>query len=555
MQTIEQWLDIANPYVGGLWFSILLLCTGLFFTIQLGFPQLRLLGRAMRELVSGGRTARGDGDINSFQALTAALSGTIGTGNLAGVALAIFLGGPAALFWMWITALLGMATKMVEVTLAHKYRIRQQDGYIAGGAMYLLERKLNMKWLAVVFAISAIIAVISTGCVIQSNSIAESIEHSFGLDKTLSGGILAALTILVIIGGIKSIVRITQVFAPSMALLFVLGSLVVIVNNYENILPSLYAIIGDVFTGSAAVGGFLGGSVVYAINKGVERGLFSNEAGMGSAPIAHATAQTEHPVDEGIIALLEPFIDTLVICTLTGLVILSSGAWAQKYQTEFELTGIRYISGEYSDARPDDQHELGRWLTGQQSNVQMFSGRLQVEEGALVVDMENPVTVIHSRSIAENMRFSMAGTAYTGDFRVSDGRMKSNRAFKVTGLSRVHSVDLTIQAFSTGLGALAPYFITLVLIMFAFSTMITWSYYGDRAVGYLIDRPLAHLIWRMVFCAAVYWGAVADTSLLWKLTVIAQILMTLPNLIAILLLRRDMRETLDEYREIRQISA
>src|SRR5690606_39198195 len=247
--------------------------------------------------------------------------------NIGGVALAIFLGGPAALFWMWITAFLGMTTKFVEVTLSHKYRVKTEDGTMAGGPMYYMDRRLNMKWLAVIFAIATIISSFGTGNMPQINNIAQSMEMSFGFDPMLVGGILSILLALVIIGGITRIAAVTSKIVPIMGALYIIGSLSVIFFNVDQIGPSFVAIFTYAFTGSAATGGFLGATFAYAFNRGVNRGLFSNEAGQGSAPIAHASAKADEPVSEGMVSILEPFIDTIIICTLTGLVILSSGVW------------------------------------------------------------------------------------------------------------------------------------------------------------------------------------------------------------------------------------
>ena len=235
------------------------------------------------------------GDTSHFQALSTALSGTVGTGNIGGVALAIFLGGPAAIFWMWMTAFLGMTTKFVEVTLSHKYRVKTEDGTMAGGPMYYMDRRLNMKWLAVIFAIATIVSSFGTGNMPQINNIAQSMEQTFSIDPVWTGAILSILLAMVIIGGIKRIAAVTSKIVPIMGIVYVIGSLSVIFFNIDNIGSSFVSIFTDAFTGSAAAGGFLGASFAYAFNRGVNRGLFSNEAGQGSAPIAHASAKAKDP--------------------------------------------------------------------------------------------------------------------------------------------------------------------------------------------------------------------------------------------------------------------
>ena len=340
MQEINEFLILIDQYLGSSWWFVpLLLGTGIFFTVYLGFPQVRYFSFALK-VVRGRFDKKSDqGDTSHFQALTTALSGTVGTGNIAGVAFAIHLGGPAALFWMLATAMVGMTTKFVEVTLSHKYREKISDGTMSGGPMYfmknanflLLGKKIDMKWVGILFAFATVLSSFGTGSLPQINSISNSIYSSFGIDKMLTGGILAILLGVVIIGGIKRIAKITERLVPFMAVVYVIGAFSVILFNLENIVPSFISIFSEVFTGSAAVGGFLGASVSFAISRGVNRGLYSNEAGQGSAPIAHASAKTNEPVSEGLVAILEPFIDTIIICTITGLVLLSSGVWNEKH--------------------------------------------------------------------------------------------------------------------------------------------------------------------------------------------------------------------------------
>ena len=331
LQALNTWLATIDGYIGGsAWFVYLLLGTGLFFTLYLGFPQIRYFRHAWK--IVGGRYDEADakGDTTHFQSLATALSGTVGTGNIAGVAFAIHLGGPAALFWMLVTAVLGMTTKFVEVTLSHKYREFAEDGTASGGPMYYMKNKLGMKWMAVLFAIATIISSFGTGNMPQVNSIASSLRSTFGIEPWLTGAVLSVLLALIILGGIQRIAATTSKLVPAMALIYFIGVLSVILYNYQNILPALQSIFSDVFRGSSAMGGFLGASMAYAFNRGVNRGLFSNEAGQGSAPIAHAAARSKHPASEGMVAILEPFIDTVVICTLTGLALLTSGCLARK---------------------------------------------------------------------------------------------------------------------------------------------------------------------------------------------------------------------------------
>ncbi len=383
MNKLNDILSLIDSYIGGSqWFVFLLLGTGIFFTIYLKFPQFRYLKHSLR-IVRGKFDREGDqGDTSHFQALTTALSGTVGTGNIAGVALAIHLGGPAALFWMLVTAALGMTTKFVEVTLSHKYREKAQDGSVAGGPMYYMKNRLNLKWLAAIFAVATVLSSFGTGNLPQINSISNSLFETFGVNHMLTGGILAVLLGFVIIGGIKRIAKVTSRLVPVMALVYFIGAIAVILYNYENIIPSLEAIFGDVFTGTAAAGGFLGGSIAFAFNRGVNRGLFSNEAGQGSAPIAHAAARAHEPVSEGLVALLEPFIDTIIICTLTGLVLLSSGVWTEKLENTFQEADLVVLNGTYSENNKQDVDELHNYLVGK-TELPLFTGNLTVSNGII----------------------------------------------------------------------------------------------------------------------------------------------------------------------------
>ncbi|WP_345547915.1 amino acid carrier protein [Microbulbifer aestuariivivens] len=526
------------------WFPYLLLGVGVFFTLYLGFPQLRYFGHAIK-ILQGKYDKPGDpGDTSHFQALSTALSGTVGTGNIGGVGLAIFLGGPAALFWMWVTAFLGMTTKFVEVTLSHKYRIKAADGYYAGGPMFYMERRLNMKWLAVMFAIATVICSFGTGSLPQVNNIAQAMHDTFGINKALTGGVLAILLGLVIIGGISRIAKVTSTIVPVMAVIYVIGALAVILYNYENIIPSFVAVFSDAFNGSSAVGGFLGASFAYAFNRGVNRGLFSNEAGQGSAPIAHAAARADEPVSEGMVSLLEPFIDTIIICTLTGLVILSSGAWTEKHMNRFERADLVALAGDYTDENPEHVAQLFNFLSGGESKIERFTGTIVVADGRAL--NEDEYTLINARSVAEDVVYRVAGDDFSGTLKVVDGRFL-NEDINIWGNSLVHSVALTNIAFQRGFfGDYGSLIVTLGILMFAFSTAIAWSYYGDRSMIYLFG-PKSVMPYRLVYVVAFFWAAIEDTTVIWNLSAVAIVIMTLPNLFGITILAREMKDTVKEY--------
>ncbi|QGY42938.1 amino acid carrier protein [Maribellus comscasis] len=543
MNKLNDILSLIDGYIGGSqWFVFLLLGTGIFFTIYLKFPQFRYLKHSIR-IVRGKFDKEGDkGDTSHFQALTTALSGTVGTGNIAGVALAIHLGGPAALFWMLVTAALGMTTKFVEVTLSHKYRETAADGSIAGGPMYYMKNRLNLKWLAVIFAIATILSSFGTGNLPQINSISNSLFETFGINHMLTGGVLAVLLGFVIIGGIKRIASVTSRLVPIMALIYFVGAIAVIIYNYENIVPSLVSIFGDVFTGSAAAGGFLGGSIAFAFNRGVNRGLFSNEAGQGSAPIAHAAARAHEPVSEGLVALLEPFIDTIIICTITGLVLLSSGVWTEKMENTFQETDMVVLDGTYSEGNKEDVQQLHNYLVGK-ADLPLFTGTLNVTNGII----ENQPTVLHARSVAEEIKVWMNDQPYTGKIEFDEGNIASGQGVTLTGKSLMHSAPLTTVAFTRSwFGDYGKYIVSIGLLMFAFSTAISWSYYGDRAVTYLWGSNKV-IYYHIIYVIGFFLASFTDTTIIWTLSGITIALMTIPNLFGILSLAKEMKREVKSF--------
>jgi AGCS family alanine or glycine:cation symporter len=547
LESVANILLTLDSFLGSSWwFPYVLLGTGLFFTIYLKFPQIRYFKHAT-QVVSGKFDKGGEpGDTSHFQALTTALSGTVGTGNISGVALAIFVGGPAAVFWMWATAFFGMTTKFVEVTLSHKYRVQTEDGTMAGGPMYYMDRRLNMKWLAVAFAIATVLSSFGTGNLPQVNGIASSMEATFGFNPMYVGGILAVLLALVILGGIKRIAAVTSKIVPIMALIYLVGALAVIFANIGNIGPAFVSIIGDVFTGSAAAGGFLGAGMAAAFSRGVNRGLFSNEAGQGSAPIAHAAAKTEEPVSEGMVSILEPFIDTIIICTITGLVILSSGVWTEKFDNEFDRSDMTIVAGAYLESNEQDHANVASFVVGGEGHgVELYNGEIRVVSGKA---LNRDFTVINSRSFAEDVTYKLSSEddLYTGSLKVVDGAIEKENIV-VSGKSLLHSAKLTTKAFTRGFfGESGQYIVSIGLLLFAFSTAISWSYYGDRAMTYLLG-PRSVMPYRVFYVAGFFWASFADTTLVWYLSYVAIVVMTLPNLFGILLLRKEMKETVDEY--------
>jgi len=561
MQKVNEFLLFLNDYLGGhAWFVYLLLGTGVFFTLYLGLPQIRYFGHAIRIVKGKFDRAEDIGDTSHFQALTTALSGTVGTGNIAGVALAIHLGGPAALFWMLVTAMLGMTTKFVEVTISHKYRDILPDGSISGGPMYYMKKRMNITTrkgkiiktgavLGAFFAFATILSSFGTGSLPQINSISESMFTSFGINHTLTGGVLAILLGLVIIGGIKRIAKVTSTLVPMMALIYVVGAILVIATNYQNILPSLGSIFTDAFTGSAAVGGFLGAGFAFTFNKGVNRGLFSNEAGQGSAPIAHSAAKAQEPVSEGMVAILEPFIDTIIICTITGLVLLSSGVWNEKIDNRFQQADLQIVEGSYMEENENDRVLMARVFSND-TTLALFTGSLQVEEGTVVSD---GVTIIHAESFAEEVVVTRGKEKYTGPIPVTEGVVQFSELAEesepvyFTGRSLIHSAALTTEAFKRSwMGDWGQYIVSIGLLLFAFSTAISWSYYGGRAVTYLFGTRYV-IVYRMIYVVGFFLASFTDTTIVWNLSYITIAIMTIPNLFGLLVLRKDIKRTIGKY--------
>jgi AGCS family alanine or glycine:cation symporter len=547
LDAVNDFLIYIDSFLGSaIWFPTLLLATGIFFTLYLGFPQIRYFKHAIGVTTGKFDKDGARGDTSHFQALATALSGTVGTGNIGGVALALHLGGPAALFWMWMTAFFGMTSKFVEVTLSHKYRNETADGTMAGGPMYYMEKGLNAKWLAIVFAIATVLSSFGTGNLPQINSIASGLESTFDLDPWITASVLSILLALVIIGGISRIAKVAATIVPTMAVIYLIGAFAVIIPNIGNIVPSFLSIFSNAFSGSAAVGGFLGASFAYAFDRGVNRGLYSNEAGQGSAPIAHAAARTDEPADEGMVSILEPFIDTIVICTITGLVILSSGVWMEKFENEFQRADMSFVSGSFTEGNAEDVSSLFAYLSGEESEAQIYSGTITLNNG--VPQNADAFTLIAARSVAENTIYSRDDSPISGTVNVVDGQLE-DLTVVVTGDSLLHSVPLTTRAFTRGLfGDFGQYIVSIGLMLFAFSTAIAWSYYGDRAMTYLFGTKSV-LPYRIVYVLGFFTAALADTTVVWNISLITIVLMTVPNLIGILLMHKEMKATVTEYWE------
>ena len=550
MVAFNDFLLLLDGYLSGSWwFPAFLIGTGIFFTAYLGFPQFRFFAHGWR--IVTGKYVKEDakGETTPFEALTTAMSGAVGTGNIGGVALAIWIGGPAAIFWMWITAIFGMTTKFVEVTMAHKYRTTLSDGSISGGPMYYIEKSFNKRWAGVLFAALMMICAIGSGNMPQINNIASVLDSTFSIPKLMTGLVLGVMLWMIIAGGIKRIAKIASKLVPIMAVIYFGGALVVVAENYQNIIPSFHSIFSQVFSGSAAAGGFLGASFAMSLKLGVARGLYSNEAGQGSSPIAHASAKAEHSVEQGMVSILEPFIDTIVVCSVTALVILSSGAWTQKYDNTFERSSMAIFAGSYAEGNSKDVEELGKYIldarnfTSDTTNVENFTGSLDLIDGQM---QKQNVTVFHNNSIAEDVVFYQGGEPVSGLLEISDGKI-ADSSVRVEGKSLIHSAELTSKAFGSGvLGIYGEYIVAIGLLLFAFSTAIAWSYYGDRSTAYIFGEGAVPW-YRMIYVVCFIAAAVVDTTVIWNIAYVVVALVTIPNLIALFVLRKEMKEQVDSY--------
>lgn len=500
---------------------VILLGYGIFITLRLGFIQVRKFKHGIKVVSGYYDDPNDDGDVNHFQALSTALSATVGIGNIAGVAIAIHYGGPGALFWMWITALLGMAVKFSECTLAVHYRSKNADGSVSGGPMYYIEKGLgpNWKWLAVIFAVSAVICSFLTGNAVQANTVADTVFTNFNIPVAITGLITASLVGIVIIGGIKRIGSVTARLTPLMAIIYVFGALVILLLNYDQVLPSLGLIVSSALNPEAGAYGVGSGAIITTMVWGIKRGLFSNEAGQGSAPIAHAAARTDEPVREGVVALLEPFIDTLLICTMTGLVIIITGVWDDKHPATIPLSNADTI------IRVDTPYN------GSAGTLHVIEG---VPQNGTLIRYDFSVDTLYA-NVEQTQYFT--GTVSTlspgsGPVAISDNGANSTSLY---GNVIENGASLTSYAFDKGLAPLIPggkYLVTICVLLFGISTSISWSYYGDRSIQYLMgDKSIIY--YRAVYVVMHFVGAILSLSMVWTIGDIALGVMTIPNLIGL----------------------
>ncbi len=557
METIERLVNALNRYISDIgipfgdaeipYMVIVLLGTGVFLTFRLGFLQLRKLGHGFAVTSGIYDDPAEPGDVSHFQALTTALSATVGIGNIAGVAIAIHWGGPGALFWMWMTALLGMATKYSEVTLAQHYRqIEKRDvdahkweGSVSGGPMYYIERGLGPAWkpLAVFFALMLGTTAFLTGNAIQANTVADTMNTTFGIPVWATGAVTATVVAMVILGGITRIGRVTSILAPLMAAIYVSGALIIIGLNYDQLISAFALIFREAFNPTAGVAGTGAGVFLLTMVWGVKRGLFSNEAGQGSAPIAHAAAKTDEPVSEGVVALVEPFIDTIVICTLTGLVIILTGVWNDRVATEVTLTGgdVSYVV---------EQSNGGFSAVQDPVEIAVADGRYvdRSARAARIAWHEVPVEPLYIDE-EQTQLFSGQVNSDAGEARAGDGTVHTS----LYAAAVESGAPLTMLAFEAGLpGGIGRYIVVLSVLLFAISTAIAWSYYGDRCANYLFGAKWI-LPYKFVFVLMHFGGAIVSLAVAWTLGDVFLGIVIIPNLLALILLSPKVVELTKSY--------
>ncbi|MBW2734238.1 MAG: alanine:cation symporter family protein [Deltaproteobacteria bacterium] len=512
-----------------------LLGAGLFLTIRLKFINIRGFVHAIRIVKGDFDDPNDPGDITHFQALTTALSATVGVGNIAGVATAIHYGGPGALLWMWVTAGLGMTTKFTECSLALRYRVKNNDGTVSGGPMYYISEGLRLKPLAFFFAACAAISSFGSGNAVQAHTMADSMHAAFGIPTWITGGVGAVIVALVILGGIKRIGAFTSAVVPVMAAIYTLATVTILIIFAKEVPGALLTIVRDALRPTAALGGFAGATFLFGLTWGVKRGLFSNEAGQGSAPIAHAAARTEEPIREGSVALLEPFIDTLTICTLTGLVIVATGVWQNKQQAKLPMNVQSNITLVSAGCAVGTNSKLNK-ACALPPNIKVMVRGGRLEGAALVVNhsLVDDAQVFNLASPLDGMLTVDAKSK----LRVYDSSGKVLDGARLEGKMLQNGGPLTASAFQAGLSTIFPWgshLVAICVLLFALSTAIGWSYYGERSAHYLL-RDRVVLPYRTIFVVMHFVGAVIPLETVWSFADAALGMMSLPNLIAIVLL-------------------
>lgn len=546
-------VSLVDDFVWGPVMLVLLVGTGIFLTIRTGFLPWRNLPYALKSTLSKeARTkSRGEGDVSPFSALTTALAATIGTGNIVGVATAMVSGGPGALVWMWISACFGLTSKFSECMLAIKYREVNEKGEMSGGPMYTMKKAFKHKkfgsilgWL---FAFFAVIASFGIGNMTQANSIASALNETFHIPISVVGIIITVCALLIIVGGIKSISKVSSVVVPVMAIFYVVCGVVVIIGNISNLPSGMATIFSMAFSWKAVSGGALGtivSSLMGAMRYGVARGVFSNEAGMGSAAITAAAATTDNPVRQGYINMTGTFWDTIVVCTITGLAIASSGVLgmtAESMVGTYEISNFQLVI----EAKQGNKVITGQYdiATDGENEITLKDGQTTLVLTPYDGDADRIASGVSQAQIGED---TICGTWQGDDKNIynfgTDGSFI--RDDLVVGSS------LTILAFKTVLGSAGGWLVAIGITLFAFSTILGWEYHGEKAFEYILGTHKYNMIYRVIFSLVAYIGATQTLDLVWNLSDIANALMAIPNLICLLLLSGEIARDMKEFQNV-----
>ncbi len=546
-----------------------LLGVGIFFTIYLKFPQIKFVPKSINLLLKNSKSTKGVGETSKFQAFATSLGGSIGVGCIAGTGMAISVGGPSSVLWMCVTAIIGMATKYVEVLLCHKYRKINEDGSISGTPMGILKNELKMPALGTLMAIATLVSAFNIGNISQANSIAKALNYVLGIKQYYTGIVMAIIIGFIILGGIKTIGSVAEKLIPFMTFLFIIIAFITIVSNYKNVFGALNLMFLSPFKANAALGGFLGTGFNMALLSGVNKGLFSNDAGSGASGVAHATSKEKDSFNEGVNSIIEPFLSTVVMCTLTGLVIVCSGVWNKKFKSKLDHGDITILEGIYSEdiyldiqklrshitqPRMDFLEKLHPYMEKKNKTIKkifskvlekmnkddlvLFNGNLKIVNGKII----DEATILSNRSIAEDIYISMDKKAYTGIIDINNGKVVANK-LTIEAKSRLFGVLASMKSFETSpLGKVGSWLLNVCLVLFSLTTILAWHYCGDRALAHLGGGRKSIIIYKILYLCIFFVGSLISASIAWQISEIFYALMTLPCLTAMIMMRKKVKE-------------
>ena len=546
MEAIQNFLEILSNFIWSTpssfpFIVVLLLFTGFLLTLRTRAIQIKKFFHGWKVLLGIDKEKAEQGDISHFQAISAALSATVGIGNIAGVATAIHYGGPGALFWMWVTAILGMALKFGSATLGIKFRETTSEGDIAGGPMYYIKKGMGNKftWMAILFASMLMISALGIGNTIQSFTIADQMRSSFSIPTWVTGIFSASILGVVIIGGIKRIGKVVSILTPFMCILYILSGIIILILNLDK-LPGVFALIfKSAFTHSAQIGGFAGAGFMYMLIWGVKRGLFSNEAGQGSAPVVFAAAKTDEPAREGMVAMIGPFIDTITVCSITGLVILTTGVWNQKRPAKIHVSPQNDITALKKGAQVSKNSQIDQADVLKNVSIKIKNGKT------------SQITFIKNHSSVKNALLFLGDQPFTGTLRIGPDNQitvkNSDKALYLKGKMLQNGSPLTAWAFQRGLfGDWGGMIISIAVLLFGISTSISWSYYGNRGAYFIFGQKGSEL-YKWLFVGINFIGAIVSLETVWSFGDVAVGLMAIPNLIALIALSGTIKKEAEQY--------